>query len=249
MRAGSMATRRLLRMVAAAAGTALVAACASGIRSERDEAIPVPRGATWAWGRAGSQPDTGRYIRRAPSAMADPIVQQRFRRAFESAMGARGFRQVADSEQPDFILSYSIEPGAGGDAGGARAAASSMAAVGIGWGWGWGYGGWPGLYRPLGYYRPWGFARPWGLYQPWGWGWGGWGDPFFGAMWAPVYPYPIGHRAYGGYGDAALVVELRLRSSGDVAWQGRYDLDPRSARRMSAERVQEVVNRLMKDLG
>jgi hypothetical protein len=241
-----MSIRQLLRIVTAAAGAAVVTACASGLRSERDEAIPVPRGATWAWGQAGNQPDTGRYIRRGASATPDPIVQQRFRRALESAMGSRGFRQVADSEQPDFILSYSIEPGAGGGAEAARTAAFGTAAVGIGWGgWGWGSWGGPGFYRPLGFYRP------WGLYRPWGWGWGGWGDPFFGAMWAPAYAYsyPVGYHSYGGYGEAALVVQLRLRSSGDVAWEGRYHMDPRSARRMSQQQVQEVVNRLFKDLG
>jgi hypothetical protein len=242
-----MLSRPLLRIVTAAAGAAVVTACASAVRSERDEAIPVPRGATWAWGRAGNQPDTGRYIRRGPSEAADPIVQQRFRRAIESAMEERGFRQVADSAQPDFVLSYGIEPGEEYGAGRSRAPVVGTAAVGFGWGGGWGY--WPGFYRPFGPYRPFGLYRPWGFYQPWGWGWAGWGDPFFGSLWVPLYSsYPVGYHSYGGYGEAALVVQLRLRSSGEVAWQARYHMDPRSARRMSQEQVQDVVSRLFKAL-
>jgi hypothetical protein len=242
-----MWTRLLFRSAAAATGAAAVTACASAVRSERDEAIPVPHGATWSWGRAGNQPDTGRYIRRGPSEAADPIVEQRFRRAIESAMQERGFRQVADSEQPDFVLSYGIEPAGGSGERGMRAPGSGAAAVGFGWGggWGWGYG--PGFYRPFGPYRPFGFSRPWGFYQPWGWGWAGWGDPYFGAVWAPIYP--VGYHSYGGYGEAALIVQLRLRSSGEVAWQGRYHMDPRASRRMSQEEVRDVVNRLFKALG
>jgi hypothetical protein len=139
---------------------------------------------------------------------------------------------------------------AGGGGGGGRGPAAGATAVGFGWGggWGWGYGGWPAFYPMVGYARPWGLYRPWGFYQPWGWGWGGWGDPFFGAMWVPAYSYPTGYHSYGGYGEAALVVRLSLRSSGDVAWQGRYPLDPRAARRMPQEQVQDVVNRLFKGL-
>ena len=243
-----MRTHQLIRIFAAAAGATVVTACASAIRSERDEAIPVPHGATWAWGREGNQPDTGRYIRRGPAETADPIVQQRFRRAIASAMQERGFRQVPDSEQPDFILSYAIEPAGGSGSRGVRAPVGGVAAAGFGWGggWGWGYG--PGFYRPFGVYRPFGLYRPWGLYAPWGWGWGGWGDPYFGAVWMPSYIYPAGYHSYGGYGESALVVELRLRSSGEVAWQGRYHMDPRAARRMSQEEVQDVVNQLVKTL-
>jgi hypothetical protein len=249
-----MATRQLLRIGAAVAGAAAVTACASGIRSERDEAIPVPHGATWAWGRIGNQPDTGRYIRRGPEQAADPIVQQRFRRAIEAAMSEHGFRQVADSEQPDFILSYAIAPGSGGAPVGAHARAAGAVSIGLGWGggWGWGYG--PGFYPGFGYYRPGGLYRSWGFYAPWQ-GYAPWrlfwGDPFFGAMWVPVYgaTYPVGYHSYGGYGEEALVVELRLRSSGDVAWEARYPMDPRAARRMSQEQVQDAVNRLFKSLG
>jgi hypothetical protein len=235
-----MATGHLLRIIAAAAGAAVVAACATGVRSERDESIPVPRGATWAWGHAGNLPDTGRYIRRGASAFSDPIVQQRFRRAIASAMEARGFRQVADSEQPDFLRDYRIEPSGGG---GGRRPVAGTAAVAIGWGGGWGRGYWPGFYRPIPSYRPWGFYEPWGLFQPWGWGWG-W--PFFGAMVAPVYP--VGYRSYDGYGGAALVVDLRLRSSGDVAWHASYAMEPRAARRMTQAQAVDVVDQLFKNL-
>ncbi len=241
-----MSTHRLFRVVPAAAGAALLAACASGIHSERDESIPVPHGATWAWGRTGNLPDTGRYIRRGPQETADPIVQQRFRRAIEAAMEARGLRLVADSAQPDFVLIYGLEDTYGGEGRGdgyGYGPASTSVAVGLGWGWGYGP---RGFYRPFGLYRPFGFYQPWGFY-PWGWGWSAFGSPFFGAMWAPVYP--VGYRSYGGYGgQASLVIELRQRSSGEVAWTGRYHLEPRAARRMSQEQVQEVVNKLFADL-
>ncbi len=144
---------------------ALAAGCAPSIRSERDDNIPIPQGATWAWANvASAAQDTGaarRYIpRRYTSNEVDPIVQQRFRRAIESAMRAKGLRRAEDTAQADFVLGFSFE---GTDAYRRPAVAPVV-----------GFGYYGGGYRPWGFGAPWGFYRPWGYYGPWGgpWGWG-----------------------------------------------------------------------------
>jgi len=115
--------------------------------------------------------------------------------------------------------------------------------MGVGWygfgGWGWGgWGGWG--YRPRGFYRPWGF------YQPWGWGWSPWGWGF-GIAAYPGYGY-YGQSAYGyggrAYRDGWLVVQLRLRSDGEVAWIGRYRTDSREVQHMSDSQLLGVVTKL-----
>ncbi len=222
------------------AGAALLAAaaCAPSIRSERDAAIPVPHGATWAWEGQGSLPDTGRYIRQDHAVTGDPIVQQRFRRAIEAVMDEKGFRRVDTAAQPDFVLSYAF---GGPDDGYAHRRVAGGAAISVGYVGGWGYG--RGFYPGWGLYRPWRIA-PWGWWGP-GWGWGFYSVPAWGFAVAPSYaPY----HAYGGYGETGLVLTLRLRSSGEVAFEGRYHTSAYEARRMSQERVQEIVTKMLKDL-
>jgi len=232
-----MKNARVLGASIVVASAVLAAGCAPSIRSERDANIPVPRGATWAWagGPAAPTRDTGgrRYISsRYASATVDPIVRQRFVRAMDGAMTARGFTRVEDTTQADFLLSFSF----GGQP--VYAARPVMApAVSVGWYGGWGYRPW-GFYRPFGFYRPWGFG-----WAPWGWGLG------FAAV--PAYGYDAGPAyGYGGrpYREASLVVQLRLRSDGEVAWIGRYRTNERDVRGMSDAQLQAAVTKLFATL-
>jgi Domain of unknown function (DUF4136) len=233
-----MITHRLFGATVVVAGAALAVACAPTIRSERDENIPVPQGATWAWaGATTAAHDTAARDRYIPNRFAagstDPIVQQRFRRAIGAAMLARGFRKADDSSQADFLVSFSLD---GTDA--YRRPVVATTAVGFGF-----YGGGFG-YRPWGFGRPFGFYRPWGYY-PWGWSFGFAGYPAY-----PAYGYASSAYPYGTnyYRDGWLVVELRLRSDGEVAWIGRYRTEEHEARQMPQAKVQEVVNKLFGSL-
>jgi len=227
-----MSIDRLSRATVLVAAAALAAGCAPSIRSERDENIPVPQGATWTWtGAAPAAHDSGARGRYIPERLAyDPIAQQRFRRAIEGAMQERGFRKVDDTAQADFVLGFSFsgsEP--------YRQQPRVAPAVGFGF-----YGGWG--WRPFGFYRPWGLYRPWG-WSPWGWGFAFSGYPY--GWYAPAY-YP--YDASNGYRDGWLTVELRLRSDGETAWVGRYRTEEHQVRRMSQEKIQQVVHKLFDTL-
>lgn len=223
--------QRAIRFTLAGAGLLSLAACGPTIRSDRDESIPVPRGATWAWA-AGAAGDTGGSYRRG-AAPAGEIVQQRFQRAIEATMLAKGYRQVSDTAQADFLLSYRF---------GERPVAGALvhpAVVGVGFAGGWGYRPW-GV-GGFGGFGRFGFYRPWGFYQPWGWGF--YGMPMWGGYMAPAYP--VGYR---GYSDGAMVVVLRHKPTGYVAWSGRIGSDAFYSHRLSQERVQEIVDRLFRSL-
>jgi hypothetical protein len=208
-------------------GLVSVASCASGIRSDRDESIPVPQGSTWGW----ASPDTLSRGERGPSPVSE-IVQQRFRRAIEAAMLAKGYHQAADAAEADFVLSARFgEPREG-----VPARRNTAVVVGVSTGWGyrpWGFG-------RFGFYRPWGPYEPWGFYQPWGWG-------FYGApVWGGFGPaYGPGRRAYS---DGALVVVLRHRPTGQVAWSGRLGSDALASHRLTQDRVQELTTKLFQGL-
>ena len=200
---------------------ATLAACAPSVHSARDESIPVPQGASWAWAARDTLTRGGR------TSPVGEIVEQRFRRAMAAAMQAKGFREVGDPAQADFELSAQFgEPG-----GGAPVRRGGAVLVGISTGW---YGRWGG--GRFGYLGPWG---PWGFYQPWGWG--AWG-PMWAGYAAPVYV--PGRR---GYSDRALIVVLRDRPSGQVAWSARLASDGLSSD-MTQARVDAVTARLFKSL-
>jgi hypothetical protein len=204
-----------------------LAACAPAIHSDRDESIPVPQGATWAW----APRDTVARAGRGPSPVSE-IVQQRFRRAIEAAMAAKGYRQVAGVPQADFVLAAAFgEPRDG--------APARRNTVVVGFSAGWGYRPW-GVGR-FGLYRPWGFWDPWSLYQPWGWGF--YGAPVWGGYAVPAYA--DGRRAYS---DRALVVVLRDRGTGEVAWSARLGSDALAGHRLTQERVEKLTTRLFESL-
>ncbi|MGA2384406.1 MAG: DUF4136 domain-containing protein [Gemmatimonadales bacterium] len=209
-------------------GLASLASCAPAIRSDRDESIPVPRGSTWAW----AAPDTVARAERGPAPVSE-IVQQRFRRAIEAAVQGKGYQLVADAAQADFVLSVQF----GEPRDGAPARRSTAVVVGVSAGWA--YGPW-GAGR-FGYYRPWGFWEPWGLYQPWGWGF--YGAPVWGGYAVPAY-------AGGGrvYSDRAVVVVLRQRPTGQVAWSARLGADALGSHSLTQDRVQELTNKLFQGL-
>ena len=68
-----MAIRGSFSPVLLVAGAVLAAGCAPSVRSERDDNIPVPQGATWAWSSEGpaAAPDTGAQRRYIPQRFAD----------------------------------------------------------------------------------------------------------------------------------------------------------------------------------
>lgn len=217
----------LRRILLAGLALAPLASCAPAIRSERDESIAVPQGASWAW----AVPDTVARAERGPSPVGE-IVQQRFRRAMEATMQRKGYHLVAEAAQADFVLSVQFgEPRDG-------APTRRNAAVVVGFSGGWGY-------RPWGFgrfgYRPWGFWEPFGLYQPWGWGF--YGAPVWGGYAVPAYGG--GRRVYS---DRAMVVVLRERPTGQVAWSGRLGSDALDSQRLTQDRVQELTNRLFRGL-
>ncbi len=228
----------LLR-IAAAAGAASLAACAPAIRSQRDESIPVPQGATWAWakdepggraGPAGIEDSAPRTPRAGPRVSDDPtsaraIPRQRFQRALEAALVAKGLQRVPDRSQADFLLSLAIE-GPGRPAPG-----RAMTGVSIGV-----YGG----FGRRGWYRPWGGYSPWGawLWQPWGFGW--YGVPYWGM--APYPVYPVAPRG------AMIVALLRQRSSGEVAWRAQYHADAYDLAYLTQRHAQDIADRLVASL-
>jgi hypothetical protein len=205
---------------------ASLASCGPTIRSDRDESVPVPQGATWAWADADTAADA-----RAASPVGE-IVEQRFRRAIEATMQAKGYRQIAEGPQADFVLAAQFgEPAA-------DIPRHRSTGIGVGLSTGWGYGPW-GV-RRVGFYRPWGPFGPWGFYQPWGWG-------FYGAPLWGGYAWPAYGRGRRAYSDGALVIVLRSRN-GEVAWSGRLGSDALASQRLTQDRVQRLTTRLFESL-
>ena len=207
--------------------------------SERDEAVPVPHHATWAW----AAPDTSGDWERDP-ALASEITEQRFRRAFDSVMSDLHFEQVLDPDSADFILSYHLGMRR------AREAAHPVSHGGVSFGvmvgapaYGWGPGFGPPLYRPgmRGYpfaYPAWGWGA--GLYAWPGWGWGSYGPP--------IYAGSVMMTRAAQYGMGALVAVLRSTNNGDVAWEGTYLIDPYELQNVTQRHVHDIVSRLMEKL-
>ena len=233
---------RQLSPAAIATASLLLAACGPAIRTARDEAIPIPQGATWAWGpregvpraggpRANVPPAGDAQDPRGASVPGDEIVLQRFQRAVAAAMQAKGFHQVETPTDADFLLTVGfragVAPGVRGNTG-----------IGIGIRIG---GMWGGRGR-RGWYQPWGGA-PWGggwMYVPWAWsGYGpmGWGQVPMGG-----YGRPMAYR------ESALVAMLRQRSTGQLAWRGQVSTDGWAAGHMTQERMNELVAKLFRNL-
>jgi len=214
------------RSIPAGLALAALASCGPTIRSDRDESVPVPRGATWAWAVADTTAAS-----RAASPVGE-IVEQRFQRAIEATMQSKGFRQITEASQADLQLTAQFgEPSADNPR-------RRSAGIAVGYAAGWGYGPW-GV-GPIGFFRRWGPFGPWGFYQPWGWGF--YGAPAWGGY---VWPgYGRGRRAYS---DQAMVVVLRSRN-GEVAWSGRLGSDALTSHRLTQDRVQQLTTKLFESL-
>jgi len=231
-----------VRYVAALALLLPVTACFGGphMVSERDEAVPVPHHATWAWG----MPDTVGDWERDP-ALASEITEQRFRRAFDSVLSELHFEQIADADSADFTLTYHI--GVRRSRQPVQAASHGTVAFGVMLGGAPGYGWGPGFGPPM--YSGWGRGYPY-AYPAFGWGaglysWPGWG---WGAYGPPVYGGSIIATRAAQYGMGALVAVLRSTNNGDVAWEGTYLLDPYAMQEVTQREVHEIVSRLMEKL-
>ncbi len=222
-----------------------VAGCLGGphMVSERDEAVPVPHHAAWAW----AAPDTAGDWERDPT-LASEITEQRFRRAFDSVMSDLHFEQIGNADSADFTLTYHIGVRRSHQV--AQPMAHSAVAVGFviggtpGYGWGPGFGP-PGYAagpgRGYAFGAPaWGFGWGAGLYSTPGWGWGVYGPPVYGGSILATYQAQ--------YGIGALVAVLRSTNNGDVAWEGMYLLDPYEMRNVTQPQVHDIVMRLMSKL-
>ena len=196
----------------------ILAACGPAIRTARDEAIPIPQGASWAWGpregvprgggpRANVPPADGTRDPQGAAVPGDEIVLQRFQRAVAAAMQAKGFRAAEAPADADFLLTVGYRTvGTQGSRG--------SPTIGIGIGGRWGGRGRPGWYAPM-----------------------GWDQVPMGGMARPM-----------AYRESALVAMLRQRSTGQVAWRGQVATDGIAAGHLTQERMNELVAKLFRNL-
>jgi hypothetical protein len=231
--------------ISAAAGAAFLTACAPAIRSQRDQAIPVPQGAAWAWaqdadtgiGPGGANAPAARPERRSSPDRGDPtalraIPRRLFHRALETALEAKGFRKVDRPEDADFLLSLALEAARPGATRRGRAAVS----IGI-----FGGRGRRGRYGRWGSYPGWGSFWPWGgwVWGPWGYGWPA--MPYGGAM---MMPYPVAVAPRG----ATVVALLRQRSDDEVAWRAEYRADAYDLAYLTQRHAQKIADKLVASL-
>jgi Domain of unknown function (DUF4136) len=101
----------------------LLAGCEDHVTVIRDNLVPVPNGATWAWKpaqprkeRADARPVISRDVI-APGAHETVVrepeanneeVRGRVRSAIEQTLGSKGLRQVSDPENADFLVDYHL---------------------------------------------------------------------------------------------------------------------------------------------
>lgn len=120
-----------LAIVAVAIG---LGACAN-IVYERDESIPIPTGATVAFGGGKSEGSQN-----LDPAVSNDTVHDRIQKSIAAQLESRGFRMVSNAASADFLVRYFVAvrpeplptPAASGP--------GSNPAMGPGWGWGWGGG-------------------------------------------------------------------------------------------------------------
>ncbi len=137
----------------------MLAGCEDHVTVTRDNLIPVPKGATWAWKpapprkeRSDSRPVVSRDVI-APGARETLVrepdanneaVRGRVRTAIEQTLTSKGLRQVSDPESADFLVDYHL---------GVRRRNVTVEHV---------YrGGYPGLVcGPFGCWEGWGYGPP-----------------------------------------------------------------------------------------
>jgi hypothetical protein len=84
---------------------AVLAGCGPRVTTQRDSWIPIPRGATYAWG--GGSHDTVHVSGERDLPSESAILAGQIRAAIDTQMTAKGFR-LADSTQADFLVHYHV---------------------------------------------------------------------------------------------------------------------------------------------
>jgi hypothetical protein len=101
----------------------MLAGCEDHVTVIRDNLVPVPKGATWAWKpepprkeRGDVRPVISRDVI-APGARETVVrepegnteeVRGRVRRAIEQTLNSKGLREVSDPESADFLVDYHL---------------------------------------------------------------------------------------------------------------------------------------------
>ena len=87
-------------------GAPLLASCfAARVNVDRDSAVPLPVGATWAW-RSHDDPDA--QNEQANALTDNPIVHQRLKRLFATELAAHGFQQVDEGAASTLLVDYHL---------------------------------------------------------------------------------------------------------------------------------------------
>ena len=88
----------------APAAALLLAACGGGatVQTQRDASVPVPQGATWAWGRAERT-----YEAERDRLATDPELTGMISAAMERELAAHGYRMV-DTSQATLLIHYHL---------------------------------------------------------------------------------------------------------------------------------------------
>lgn len=247
--------------------TVTALACAPMVHSLRDDAVPVSRGATWAWGTRPNQDltygeeDAGRwrrrYGRRALLQSGQDSLTQRLRGAVAAVMDSMGYRRVDDTASADLLLIVDVDPMPP-----ARPArAPYFASVYFGTihcltclmnPWPFPLYGWDGSWMDVVYTfhgaGSFSYSYP---YQTAFW------DGFLRDSWytygaANQYygPYPQYTYGYPGWNwwDRSLTAELRDRRTGNVAWRAATTLDVYDQEETSATGARQVASRLLKEM-
>jgi hypothetical protein len=102
---------------------------------DRDSAIPIPPGSTWAWG----PPPTSQRPEELDPRVNNSIIHGRVQRAVETVLAQKGLTQTSDPSTADFLVVYRVGVRTG------RQLVTQTQPVGPGFwpGWGWGYYGPP----------------------------------------------------------------------------------------------------------
>jgi hypothetical protein len=125
-----MFTRRAL----ATAAAVVLVACGPNIQFDRDDTVPIPAGATYAY-----PPEEPKGADVDPQT-SNTIVQGRIQKAIDGQLAKKGYKRVYDIEQAEFVVRYfwnvkkDVEM---------VTTTTPVMDPYMGWGWGYGYGwGW-----------------------------------------------------------------------------------------------------------
>jgi len=179
-----------------AVSTLVALACSSAeITTNRDQQVPLPKGATWAWGRR----DTISHYETDPAA-ENPDVHRLVQQSIEYSLKSKKWTKVDDPDQAQLLVTYHIGLKRGTEY------VATTTAVGGAW-----YGGY---------------------------GWGYYGAPTY----VMTTETPIA------YNQGALLIIVRDRASGNVAWNGLYKKDVHDPGHVTRDGIQSAVDDLLREL-